>query len=49
MECSAHEHGTIRLQELAIPFSIDSMTAALIAWDIPRSSALTMSTRASGG
>src|SRR6266536_1826496 len=46
MACTAHGHGTIRLHELAIPFSIESMTAALIAWYIPRSSALTMSTRA---
>ena len=34
---------------MAIPSSIDSTTAALIAWYIPRSSQFTMSTRASGG
>jgi hypothetical protein len=48
MACKAHGHGTIRLHELAIPFSIESMTAALMAWYIPKSSALTMSMRASG-
>ncbi len=44
---AAAGHGTIRLQELAMPSSIDSTTAALTAWRIPRSSQLTMSTRAS--
>lgn len=48
MAWSAHGHGAIRLHELAIPSSIDRMTAALIAWYIPKSSVLMMSTRASG-
>src|SRR5437764_9781560 len=45
---AAAGHGTIRLQELAIPFSIDSTTAALTASCMPKSSQLTISTRASG-
>src|SRR5258708_16042411 len=48
MACNAHGHGTIRLNELAIPFSIESMTAVLIAWYMPKSSPFTMRTRASG-
>src|SRR5258708_10901103 len=48
MACNAHGHGTIRLNELAIPFSIESMTAVLIAWYMPKSSLFTMRTRASG-
>ena len=46
---AAAGHGTIRLQELAMPFSIDSTTAALTASCMPKSSQLTISTRASGG
>ena len=45
---AAAGHGTIRLQELAMPFSIDSTTAALTASCMPKSSQLTISTRASG-
>ncbi|MCW2861589.1 MAG: hypothetical protein JWP48_3297 [Actinoallomurus sp.] len=48
MACDAPGHGTIRLHELTIPFSIDSMIATLIAGYIPRSSPLTMSSRTSG-
>ena len=44
---AAAGHGTIRLQELAMPFSIDSTTAALTASCMPKSSQLTISTRAS--
>ncbi|GGK89520.1 hypothetical protein GCM10007964_35270 [Sphaerisporangium melleum] len=49
MACGAAGQGTIRLHERAIPFSIEAITAALIASVIPKSSQLTMSTRASGG
>src|SRR6266487_4372153 len=49
MACSAHGHGTITLHELAIPSLIEWRAAALIAWYIPKSSRLMMSTRASGG
>src|SRR6266536_2368336 len=49
MACSAHGHGTIRLHELAVPSLIEWRAAALIAWYIPKSSRLMMSTRASGG
>jgi hypothetical protein len=45
---AAAGHGSIRLQELAMPFSIDSTTAALTASCMPKSSQLTISTRASG-
>lgn len=48
MACRAAGHGTIRLHELAIPSVIERRTAALIAWYIPKSSLLMMSTRASG-
>jgi hypothetical protein len=44
---AAAGHETIRLQELAMPFSIDSTTAALIASCMPRSSQFTISTRSS--
>jgi hypothetical protein len=49
MACGAPGHGTIRLHELAIPRSIESTTAALIAGYVPKSSLFTMSTRAPGG
>jgi len=49
MASGAPGHGTIRVHELAIPSSIERKTAALIARYIPKSSAFTMSTRASGG
>jgi hypothetical protein len=48
MACDAPVQGAIRLHELAMPFSIESTMARLIARDMPRSSALTISTRASG-
>jgi len=48
MADSAEEQGTIRLHELAIPCSIESITAALMSSYIPKSSQLTMSTRTSG-
>ena len=41
--------GAIRLYELAMPSSIERMTAVLTAWYIPKSSALMISTRASWG
>jgi len=44
---AAAGHGTIRLHELAMPFSIDSTTAALTASCMPKSSQFTISTRAS--
>src|SRR5687768_7888842 len=49
MASAAAGHGTIKVHEVAIPFSIDATTAALTAWYFPRSSQFTMSTRASGG
>src|SRR6266487_3647149 len=45
---AAAGHGTIRVQELAMPFSIDSTTAAFTASCMPKSSQLTISIRASG-
>jgi hypothetical protein len=39
----------MRLQELAIPFSIDRTTALLTAGYIPKSSALMINTRAPAG
>lgn len=47
--CGAHGHGTIRLHEVAMPSSIDSITAASFAGYIPESSQLMISNRASGG
>ncbi len=49
MASGAAGHKAIRLQELAIPCSIASTTAALIDGYIPKSSQLTISSRASGG
>ena len=49
MACDAAGHGTIRLHELAMPSSTDSITAALTAGYIPKSSQLTISSRASRG
>jgi hypothetical protein len=49
MACGAAGHGAVRLHELAMPSSIEPMTAALTAGYIPKSSALMMSTRASRG
>jgi hypothetical protein len=42
---AAAGQGTIRLQELAMPFSIDSTTAVSTASCMPKSSQLTISTR----
>jgi hypothetical protein len=44
MACGAAGHGAIRLHELAMPSSIERMTAVLTAWYIPKSSALMIST-----
>ena len=49
MACGAAGQGAIRLHELAMPSSIERMTAVLTAWYIPKSSALMISTRASRG
>ena len=49
MACDAAGQGAIRLHELAMPSSIERMTAVLTAGYIPKSSALIISTRASRG
>lgn len=49
MASVAAGHTVMRLHEAAIPSSIDSTTAALIAGCIPKSSQLTSNRRAPGG
>ncbi len=45
--CAAPGHGTIKLVEQTTPCLIEPRTASLTASDIPKSSAFTMSKRAS--
>src|SRR5688572_18702525 len=49
MACSAQGQGAIRVVDRTTPSVSVRRMAALIAWDIPKSSALTMSRRASAG